>query len=239
MRIRFLIPIVLLCLPSVVRAETELAFRQASIAFDRTMIPALFVTNSGDVDAAGPALVRVSEAWESYKTGQAPTLAKASGWSLVRDGIDRRLTMADRFVESRDVRMVHLLLEQVRADLIRIREALDSTTFVDQLVIFHDRMEAALDEGSPSLADLDQLALRVKVENLTTYWQEVEEFEFDPEVFGFLWNDTRDLEKSLRDQGKAIEALREAVERGDTENMDQLAREVKQGFVEVYLTFGE
>lgn len=239
MRIRFLIPIVLSVLTGAAAAEPKMAFLKDSVAFDRALIPALFITKSGDVEAAGSALGRVAEAWEIYKTDQAPDLAKASGWPLVQDGIDRRLVMADRFVETRDVSMAHVLLEQVRADLIGIRQALDSETFVDQLVIFHDRMEAALDEGSPSLVDLDQLALRVKVENLASYWQEVEEFEFDPEVFDLLWNDTRDLEKSLRDQGEAIEALREAVENEDMDNMDRLAREVKQGFVEVYLTFGE
>lgn len=239
MRIRFLIPILLSTLAGVAAAAPELAFLQASVAFDRAMIPALYVTKSGDVEATGPALDRVAEAWEIYKTDQAPALAKASGWPLVRDGIDRRLTMAARFVESRDVSMAHILLEQVRADLIRIRETLNSETFVDRLVIFHDRMETALDEGSPEWADLDQMALRVKIENLASYWREVEEFEFDPEVFGFLWNDTRDLEKSLRDQGEAIEALREAIEMEDTENLEPLAREVKDGFVDVYLTFGE
>lgn len=239
MRIRFLIPIVLSTLSGVAVAEPELAFLQASVAFDRTMIPALVVTKSGDVPEAGPALVRVTEAWEVYKTDQASTLAMASGWSLVRDGIERRLTMADRFVESRDVSMAHILLEQVRADLIGIRQALNSETFVDRLVIFHNRMETALEDGSPSLADLDQLVLRVKVENLASYWRAVDDFEFDPEVFGFLWNDTRDLEKSLRDQAEAIEALREAVVNGEVDDLDRLAREVKQGFVEVYLTFGE
>jgi len=234
----YLLPWLVFALVGSAAEEQELAFLQASVAFDQALIPALVSTKSGRAETAIPAMDRLTEAWEVYKAEQAPTLTKASGWSLIRDGIDRRLTMAGRFVASSDIGMAHVLLEQVRADLIRIRQVLGRETFIDGLVAFHDRMEAALLEGPPSLAEMDRNTLLSKVDALDAYWTELEEDEFNADVFGYLWSDTSDLKRRLINQRRAIDALREAVAGGRLEDVDQLAAKVIKGFQRIYLSFG-
>ncbi len=234
----YLLTLLVFALVGSAAEEPELAFLQASVAFDQALIPALVSTKSGNAEKSILAMNLLTEAWEVYRSEQAPTLTRASGWSLIRNGIDRRLTMAGRFVASSDVGMAHVLLEQVRADLIRIRQILDRETFIDGLVAFQDRMEAALLEGSPSLEEMDRNTLLSKVDALDAAWTELEDDEFNAEVFGYLWNDTSDLKRRLANQGRAIDTLREAVASGRLEDVDQLAAKVIKGFQQIYLSFG-
>ncbi len=238
MKNRFLLPFLILAIGPTLVAEVGRPFLQASAALDRVLIPALMVTSGktdGDTEAE---VARLAEGWQAYSTSQEEVLGQAVGWSVIQNGVNRRLELAGRLVGSDDVRMAHVLLSQVREDLVRIRSVLDAGYFVDQLVLFQTAMDAVLGDGSRSLADMDRDALVEGVTDLLDRWTGLRDDEFDADVFGFLWDDTSALENLMEGEGEAIGDLRSAAANADSDDLDYLADVARMGLLEVYLMFG-
>jgi hypothetical protein len=238
MKNRFLLLFLTLAIGSTLAAEVGKPFLQASAALDRVLIPALMVT-SGEADGDAEAeIARLAEGWQAYSASQDEVLGQAVGWSVIQNGVTRRIDMAGRLVGSDDVRMAHLMLSQVREDLVRIRSALDAGYFVDQLVRFQAAMDVVLGDGSKSLADMDRDGLVKGVSGLLDRWTGLQDEEFDADIFGFLWNDVSALENLLEAEGEAIGDLRSAVVSEDSDDLDRLAGVVRARFLVVYLIFG-
>jgi hypothetical protein len=238
MKNRFLLSLLILAVGPTLVAEVGKPFLQASAALDRVLIPALMVT-SGKADGdAETEVARLAEGWQAYSTGQKEVLSQAVGWSVIQNGVNRRLDLAERLVGSDDIRMANVILSQVREDLVRIRSVLDAGYFVDQLVLFQAEMDEVLGEGTRSLADMDRDALVKGVTDLLDRWAGLRDDEFDPEVFGFLWDDTSALRNLMEEEEEAIDDLRAAAVSADSDNLDHLAEVVRKGLFEVYLMFG-
>lgn len=238
MKNRFLFLFLTLAVGSTLAAEVGKPFLQASAALDRVLIPALMVTGEkmdGDPETE---VARLADAWQAYSTSQEEVLNQAVGWSVIQNGVSRRIDMAGRLVGSDDVRMALVLLSQVREDLVRIRSVLNAGYFVDRLVRFQTAMDVALGDGSRSLADMDRDGLVKGVTGLLDRWTGLQDEEFDAEVFGFLWDDTSALEDLLEAEGDAVSGLRSAVLGDDSDDLDRLAGVVRAGFLDVYLMFG-
>jgi len=228
----------ILAVGSELAAEVEMPFLQASAALDRVLIPALMVTSEkadGDV-ASG--VSRLAKAWQEYSTSQEEVLNQVVGWSVIQIGVTRRIDLAGRFVGDDDVRMAHIMLFQVREDLIRIRSLLEAGYFVDQLVLFEAAMDAVLREGSKDLAGMDRDTLVKGVDDLLVKWATLRDAEFDADIFGFLWDDISALENLLEAEGDSIRDLRSAVVGSDSDDLDHLADVARMRFLEVYLMFG-
>jgi len=233
-----LLPLLILTPGPAPAAEVDSSFLQASVALDRALIPALGIAGGeaeGDVESA---VARLADAWQAYSTSQEEVLKKAAGWSLVQRGISRRIEMAGRFIRNDDAHMAHILLSQVREDLVRIRVVLEAGYFVDRLVRFEAAMESVLGDGGRGLADRDRDALVKGIADLRDRWREIAEVEIDPDVYGFLWKDLSALGDLLKSEGNAIRDLYRAAAGGRTDQLDQLADPVRSGFTEVYLVFG-
>jgi hypothetical protein len=238
MRNQSLLPFLVLAVGPVLSAEVDKSFLQASAGLDRVLIPALVATNEEAGGDAETEVARLAEVWQIYFTGQQEVLSEAGGWSLIQSGITRRIEMAGKFVGSDDVRMAHIMLSQVREDLVRIRVALDAGYFVDQLVLFLAATDAELGDGSRSLVDMNRDVLVKAITDLLDRWTELEDAEFDADIFGFLWNEVSALDDLLAAEGDAIRELRSAAVSGATDDLDQLADAVRMGGIEVYLMFG-
>ena len=238
MKNRFLLLLLTLAVGSTAAAEVEKPFLQASAALDRVLIPALMVTGGKADGDAQAEVARLADAWQVYSTSQDEVLNQAVGWSVIQNGANRRIDMAGRLVGSDDLRMAHVILSQVREDLVRIRTVLDAGYFVDQLVRFQAAMDVVLGDGSGSLADMDRDGLVEGITGLLDRWTALRAEEFDADVFGFLWNDVSALENLLEAEGEAIGDLRHTIVSADTAEFDRLADVVRARFLEVYLMFG-
>ena len=219
--------------------EEDLAFLQASVALDRVMIPALVSMREGDFGEAGGHLERIGNAWEIYQSTQGGTLEKAPGWTLIREGIDRRLQMAKRFEESNDASMVRPLLAQIRSDLVRMRQSLDKETFIDRLVGFQAGMEAVLGRSEAAVEQGDPAAVRSGIEALRDSWQKIGKIEINNQVYGLLWKDASDLKDLVRKESNLLDELLTAVDRSDGDEVRRLAAEAGTAFLDVYLFFAD
>jgi hypothetical protein len=238
MKNKLLLSLLVLAVGPVFSAEVGKSFLQASAALDRVLIPALLATDEeadGDAEAE---VAQLTEAWQTYFTGQEEVLNQAAGWSLIQSGVTRRIDMAGKFVGIEDVRMAHVLLSQAREDLVRIRMALDAGYYVDQLVLFLSAMEGVLGDGSKRLADRDRDALIAGITELLDRWTELQDAEFDADIYGFLWRKVSALNDLLEAESNAIRDLRRAAESGLADDLDHLADVVRRGALEVYLMFG-
>lgn len=233
MKNQFLLVLFLFAAGSLASAEVGKPFLQASVALDRALYPAILATDGGSIGEAEAAVAQLKESWQSYASGQTEILSQAAGWSMTRTGVTRRIEMAEKFVVSDDVRMAHVLLMQVREDLVRIRAALDAGTFLDQLVLFKVAMDSTLGKGS--LAEVDQADLAKGIAALLDRWSKVEETEIDNDVYGFLWSDASALNDLLKAEGDAIRELRNAAMTGRGDDIDHLADGVRKGFSEITL----
>ncbi|RKX32821.1 MAG: hypothetical protein DRP71_11520 [Verrucomicrobia bacterium] len=233
MKNKFLPVLLMFATGSLAGVEIGKPFLQASVALDRALYPALLATDGGSLGEAGAAVARLKESWQSYASGQTEILSQAAGWSMTRAGVTRRIEMAEKFVVTDDVRMAHVLLMQVREDLVRVRVALDAETFLDRLVLFKVTMESTLGEGS--LAEVDQKVLAKGISALLARWFEVEETEIDNDVYDFLWSDASALSELLEAEGDAIRKLRNAAMTGSSDDLDHLADVVRKGFSEITL----
>ena len=232
----------LLLLPlTLVRADeqADLAFLQASAALDRALIPALIAVRQGDASSVGVQLEKVTDSWERYRSDQLAILETAPGWSMTRGGMERRLEMAKRFVGNRDVSMARLVLDQMQTDLFRLRQSLGRETFVDRLVGFHEEMETILAETETARKTNDTESLRTGIEALENSWKAIEDEGVDSEVYDLLWEEASKVKELIGAARAAISQLAEAIDRGQVEDLGDLAERVRNAYLDVFLYFGK
>jgi flagellin-specific chaperone FliS len=231
-----------LLLPAVcVRADeqADLDFLKSSAALDRALIPALVAVRAGDLSKVGEQLERVRAAWDRFQADEQAILSGASGWPMIREGIGRRLEMAQRFVGNGDLSMARLVLDQMLSDLVRLRQSLDRATFIDRLVGFRDAMDAALAEVLEAVEAQDFSRAARVIGGLEDAWQAIEAVEVNREVYGLLWQDGSELKDRIREVSRGIGELGEAVDVRAVDEVDGLVAGVRALFIDVYLFFGE
>jgi hypothetical protein len=201
-------------------------------AFERVFIPALALTNQPKAPAerVASSLQRLSDAWPGLRErfgGRDARLEQA-----VRT-TDRALADASRLLAEGRRAEAHGALEAIRPAFLEARRAAGIELYVDRLTQFHDVMEEVVkrvEAGQPAQSPLGEAS---------ALWTRAERPGFDPALFGFDEAKYAELRKRVQDEREVIEALDEALVRGDAARSRELAAQLKSRFSQIYAMFGD
>lgn len=202
--------------------------------FERVYIPALALTNQPKAPAEQVAgsLSRLASAWPGLRaafSGKGEALDRALRIT------DAALAQAGRLLAEGRRAEAHDALETIRPAFLDARRAMGIDLYVDRLTEYHDAMEELVkgaQAGSPP-AQLEPL-----LRHASELWTRAERPQFDAALFGFDDAKYAELRGRLQGERETLEALREAVERGDAARARELSGALKSRFGAIYVMFG-
>jgi len=217
---------------SLASAAAHAGLLEDMAAFERAFIPALALTNQPQQPAerVAASLRRLTGAWPGLRSafsGRGAALEQA-----IR-AADAALPQAQRLLAEGRRADAHEALESIRPTFLEARRANGIELYVDRLTEFHHVMEEtvkAAQGGAP---------LRGLLEQASALWTRAERPGFDAALFGFDDAKYAELRRRVQGERETIEALRAALERGETAQVRELAGQMKTRFAQIYVMFGD
>jgi hypothetical protein len=220
------------------------------VQFDALYIPLLSLTsaaqsNPAAVPKTGAAATRLRERWPALKAALAanpPSAATRAEWRQALTAVERRLAKADAAVDQADWKTAHAVLEDVRIDLMKVREAAGFDYFVDRLTAYHEPMEVLALAGGGTKTEALDAAQRAKLEKAfaesSARWRAVEQNLPDPRVYHLTPAREAQLRKGLADEAAAMSRLSDALRGSDDAQLLKAAAAVKPPYARAFTAFG-
>jgi hypothetical protein len=220
------------------------------VQFDALYIPLLSLTsaaqsNPGAVPKTVAAATRLRERWPALKSALAanpPSPATRAEWRQALTAVERQLAKSDAAVAQADWKSSHNALEEVRIDLMKVRQAAGFDYFVDRLTAYHEPMEVlalAGANGKPEKLDAAQRAqLEKAFAESSARWRAVEQNLPDARVYHLTPAREAQLRKGLVDEAAAMSRLSDALRGSDDAALLKAAGAIKPPFSRVFTAFG-
>lgn len=230
----------------------QAASLDSSIALDAVYIPALSLTNAkpGDTAAAEKAraaVQRLDTAWPALRAAllkdlPGKTAAQARATRQTLDRVDHALANSRKAVAAGSPAAAHTALEDVRTDLMTLRQAQGVDYFMDRLTAFHHPMEALALAGNTLQPQDVTPAKRAELEHAyaeaRALWRQVEQSRLDPQVYRLGDAQWAQFNKGLSDVTQALTRLSDALRGGDAALLLKAAAAVKPPFSRTFTAFG-
>lgn len=201
-------------------------------AFERVFIPALALTNQPQQppERVAASVRRLAGAWPGLRpafAGQGAPLERA-----VR-ATDAAIAQAGELLAQGRRADAHEALEAIRPAFIEARRAGGIELYVDRLTEFHDVMEELVKEVQAGAGAASLLA------QASALWSRAERPAFEPSLFG--WDEAKyaELRRRVQEERATLDALREALARGEAARAKELAGQLKSRFAQIYVMFGD
>jgi hypothetical protein len=203
-------------------------------AFERLFIPALALANQPKQPAerVEQALRRLGASWPQFRSRFATEPALAAAASRA----DRALAQAQALLAGGKRAEAHDALEDMRLAFLEARRGAGIELYVDRLTEFHDVMEALV-KLAESAAAPEQT--RAALAQASALWRRAEQPRFDGALFGFDEAKYELLRKRISAERDILGALEQALARGDPAAARALASQLKSGFAQIYVMFGD
>jgi hypothetical protein len=220
------------------------------VQFDALYIPLLSLTSAAQSNPAAvpktvAAATRLRDRWPSLKAALAanpPSAAMRAEWRQALTAVERRLAKSDAAVARADWKTAHAVLEDVRIDLMKVREAAGFDYFVDRLTAYHEPMEVLALAGAGAKTEPLDAAQRARLEKAfaesSARWRAVEQNLPDPRVYHLTQAREAQLRKGLADEAAAMSRLSDALRGSDDAQLLKAASAVKPPYARAFTAFG-
>ena len=226
---------------STLTADQKQELLKASVDFDRLYIPALALTNEEKAKPAAKALERLKGDYASLLARVEQALEVPSSSSRPDPVLDA-INKAIELVAAGEPKQAHEALEPIRDLTTKRRTELAIDYPMDKLNAYHEVMEEVVKPATKMTpAEVDahyKTHLKLLAFEASEVWAEVEQTDFDAELFGFDPAAVESLDASIAQQRAAITKLNRALARDDAEAILKAAKGLKPPFAKMYKSFG-
>jgi hypothetical protein len=227
---------------SAARASAENGVLAAMARFDRAYIPALSLSNQGKRERTGKAMERLVEEWGRFRD-EYGSYGGDLRWQEALGRVEDALSEAAAHLDGGELAETHEAFEGVRDAFLGIREERSMDYYIDHLNRYHETMEEVLlSAGEAGAEGLDQ-ARKTRIAALEgearTRWEALSSADFDPALFGFDGEKTKELRGAVSAIGKSLDALRAALCEKNSEAVVKASLGLRPPYVKAFLMFGD
>lgn len=227
--------------------------------FDKAYIPALFLTNEGEVEKSQKAMVRLKKVWKPYIDKYYPMVPKDPEFRESMDKIQNAIRKADQIVSSGEkLSEAHKTLEEIRYVFMNLRKGRmpkkvgvsDKAEwtdlpdyYIDYLNEFHEPMETIIlivkDKTPETLTDEDVSKIKENYGEASKLMVQIENAKFEPSIFDFSEEETQTLNGYIHQERQSLQKLDEALKSEDREKIIKASAGIKQAFLKMFTMFGD
>ena len=224
------------------RASGETDVLAAMARFDRAYIPALSLSNQGKRGQTGKAMARLQDEWGRFRD-EYGSYAGDRRWQEALRRVGDALSEAAAYLERGELPKTHEALEGVRDVFLGLREERSMDYYIDYLNRYHETMEdvlrAAGEAGAEGLDQARKTTIAVLEGEARTRWEALSGTDFDPSLFGFDGEKTKELGKAVAAIGKSLDVLRAALCEKNSEAAVKASLGLRAPYVKAFLMFGD
>ncbi len=210
-----------------------------SRVFDRLYIPALALTNQGQVSPSRKAVERLAAHWSQTQSLWITACGDAAAGRLLTTAVSDSLQETQRHLDQGACSLAHESLEPIREIMAAARRAAAIDYPLDGLTDFHATMERIVQPAMAMSPEQVDAAYRSEVGLLATQavlkWKGVAATDFS-----VLWPEgAAERNGQVRQVQAALDRLQSALAEGDPAALLKAARGLKPPFAKLYMSFGE
>jgi hypothetical protein len=189
-------------------------------AFDRAFVPALVLSDQGNLDQTVAAVRVLDVRMAAFRIACYQDALPGTKWKADLQAVDQRIITADRAAGTdRDVAQAHKLLKEIPPFLVDMRTLAGATYYLDPLFrlgVILDQMAPLVAARTPeTLAALDLATLKDLAAHAATELQAAQAAPVDAVQFGLSDADAEAVKQDLADEATDLAALRQALGAGD------------------------
>lgn len=225
-------------------AASAAGLKEDMVALDRAFIPAFGTLNRTppQPEDAKRAMAALDAQWAGFKQQYTAAQGGDPQWTSDMEKIDRSLVTASRIVDSgKDFAKARDELKGVRLTFLEMRQRLKMPYLLDDVVRFHDPMEAihltARGKTGEQLTDADVARITALFNDAEQRWAKVQSATVDS-VFAPTAERRESLNKLMASETRALDALRQALAAGDREAIAKSAQGLRGPFTALHSSFG-
>lgn len=218
--------------------------KEDMVAFDRVFVPAFGVINRTppQPEDAKRAMKALDAQWVGFKQNYMAAQGGDSQWPSDMAKIDRMMVAASGIVDSgQDLPKARDELKAVRLTFLAMRQRLKMPYLLDDVVRFHDPMEAihltARGKTGEQLTDADVARITALFSDAEQRWAKVQSATIDS-VFAPTAERRESLIKLMASETSAMNALKQDLAAGDKEAIAKSAQGLRGPFTALHSSFG-
>ncbi|MBS1219165.1 MAG: hypothetical protein H6R21_2298 [Proteobacteria bacterium] len=226
-------------------AASAAGLKEDMVALDRAFIPAFGIANRTppQPEEAKRAMDAFSAQWAGFKQQHMATKGGDPQWQSDLEQIDRLIGAADRIIDSgKDFAKAREQLKAVRVAFLELRERMKMPYFLDDVVRFHDPMEAihliARGKTGEQLTAADVAKITGTFSEADQRWATVQGAKIDA-VFAPTAERRDRLNKLIANETRAMADLQRDLAAGDREAIAKSAQGLRGPFSALYSSFGD
>lgn len=226
-------------------AASAAGLKEDMVALDRAFVPAYGVLNRTppQPEDAKRAMEALNMQWAGFRQKYMAAQGGDPQWPSDMAKIDRMMAAASRIVDSgQELPKARDELKGMRMTFLDMRQRLNMPYLLDDVVRFHDPMEAihltARGKTGEQLTDADIARITALFNEAEQRWAKVQSAAGDS-VFAPTAERREALGKLLASETRAVDALRQALAAGDREAIAKSAQGLRGPFTALHSSFGE
>lgn len=225
-------------------AASAAGLKEDMVALDRAFIPAYGVLNRtpAEPENAKRAMDVLNAQWAGFRQHYAAVQGGDAQWPSDMAKIDRMMTTASRIVETgADLPKARDELKAMRQTFLDVRQRLNMPYLLDDVVRFHDPMEAlhltARGKTGEQLSDADVARITALFNEAEQRWAKVLSAAGDA-AFVPTAERREALNKLMANESRALDVLKQALASGDREAIAKSAQGLRGPFTALHSSFG-
>ena len=214
------------------------------VALDRVFVPAYGVLNRTppQPEAAKRAMAALNMQWAGFKRNYMAAQGGDTQWPSDMAKIDRMMVAASRIVDTgTDFPKARDELKGIRQTFLDMRQRLNMPYLLDDVVRFHDPMEAlhltARGKTGEQLSDADVARITALFSEAEQRWTKVQSAAGDS-AFAPTADRREALNKLMANETRALDVLKQALAAGDREAIAKSAQGLRGPFTALHSSFG-
>ena len=218
--------------------------KEDMVALDRTFVPAYGVLNRtpAEPENAKRAMEALNMQWASFRQKYTAAQGGDTQWSSDMAKIDRMMVAASRIVDTgTDFPKARDELKGMRQTFLDMRQRLNMPYLLDDVVRFHDPMEAihltARGKSGEQLSDADIARITALFSEAEQRWAKVQSAAGDA-AFVPTAERREALIKLMANESRALDVLKQALAAGDREAIAKSAQGLRGPFTALHSSFG-
>lgn len=225
-------------------AASAADLKEDMVALDRAFIPAYGVLNRtpAEPENAKRAMDALNTQWAGFRQKYTAAQGGDTQWPSDMAKIDRMMVAATRIVDTgTDLPKARDELKGMRQTFLDMRQRLNMPYLLDDVVRFHDPMEAihltARGKTGEQLSDADVAKITALFSEAEQRWAKVQSAAGDA-AFTPTAERREALNKLMANESRALNVLKQALAAGDREAIAKSAQGLRGPFTALHSSFG-
>jgi len=223
----------LLLMPAAAYAD----LRSDMVKLDQAYVPALVLSGQGKPLSA-LAMDALVDRWDWFKQRQAYRSDRDTEWNFDLTTVEHAILTAKRWVDGGSYAEAHLVLEQVRITLRRMRQRIGMAYLPDALLGFEESVQALSGLMGDAQGGADADALRLNYERAAARWEEVLGWPVNPFEYGLNGRSGALMRRQMLDEQVLLTRFGQQLAAGERAAMGETLTEIRGCYIRIYSNFG-